>query len=85
MEKFVDKEWIDNVGDYSESQLVNIALGRIELDAEEYDTFYDILNEVTGMELIVKKLDTPGMATIYLGEGGKKVLPTYTYFVLLSL
>ena len=74
VDKFVDKGWIDNVGDYSEKELVNVALGRIQLDAKEFNTFYDILKEVTGMELIVKTLDTPGMATIYLGEGGEKVL-----------
>jgi len=56
---FIEKGWLNvtatATADRREDQLVTLVLGRIELDVNQYGEFIAILNDVPGMDLIVKK------------------------------
>ena len=54
-QKFKEKGWLPIAANPTEEELVELVLGRIELDASQYGEFIAILNGVPGMDLIVKK------------------------------
>ena len=58
-QKFKEKGWLSIAANSTEQELVALVLGRIELDASQYGEFIAILNDVPGMDLIVKKLYGP--------------------------
>ena len=58
-QKFKEKGWLPIAANPTEEELVELVLGRIELDASQYGEFIAILNGVPGMDLIVKKLSGP--------------------------
>ena len=63
--KLVTAGWIGG-GNLSADKLIDAVLGRIKLNATEFDAFYNILRQTRGMENspILKKLNPPGGMTI---------------------
>jgi len=59
-QKFKEKGWLSITNSPTEEQLVTHALGRIELDPNQYGKLIAMLKEISGMDLIVNKLT--GMA-----------------------
>lgn len=55
-EKYKQNEWIDIIANPSEDQLVAIAVERIKQDPKQHDLFIAMLNDITGMDLIVKNI-----------------------------
>ena len=54
--EYIKHEWLAKHASPKASALVEMALGRIELDVDEYEVFIKILKEIAGMGLIVGKL-----------------------------
>ena len=54
--KFMEKNWIDITAKPSAKELVVCACAKIELKASEFKTFLEMLNDMAGMSIIVKKL-----------------------------
>ena len=54
--KYIEAKWMGLSARPAEDQLVGLALGRILQDSQQFDVFIDMLRNITGMELIVKKL-----------------------------
>ena len=55
-QKFQKERWLSVGSDTGGEQLVTVALSRIENDAGQFQQFVDMLNDIDGMDLIVKKL-----------------------------
>ena len=55
-QKFQKERWLSVGSDTGGEQLVTVALSRIESDAGQFQQFVDMLNDIDGMDLIVKKL-----------------------------
>ena len=80
-QKFKGKGWLKIAANPTAEELVTLVLGRIELDASQYGEFIAILNDVEGMDLIVKTLTGVPMTSCLSslifgregeGEGGKE-------------
>lgn len=63
-ELFIEKDWIDSTDKPTESQLVEIALGRIKRDVNDYKEFVSILEKMSGMDQIVKLLPRKNLLTL---------------------
>ena len=59
--KFKDQGWLTPGEDSTAEKLVSHALGRIEMDPNQYGKFIIMLRDIEGMDLIVNKVT--GMAT----------------------
>ena len=58
--KFKEREWLDLPADPTEEQLVYQALGRIELDVNQFEVFVKMLDDIKGMDPIVQNLAIAG-------------------------
>ena len=56
MTKFKEQSWIGVCASPDAHALVRVVLGRIENDTGELKKFIDMLNVVSGMDQIVKKI-----------------------------
>ena len=54
--EYIKHKWLAKHARPEASALVEMALGRIELDVNEYEVFIEILKDIAGMGLIVGKL-----------------------------
>ena len=54
--KFIEREWLDLSADPKEKDLVTQALGRIELDVNQFEVFVEMLRDIEGMDQIVQIL-----------------------------
>lgn len=59
-ELYKKQEWISMEADTTETNLVNIALDRIQLKSSQFEVFVGMLKEITGMDLIVETLELTG-------------------------
>ena len=57
IQKLQQKRWIDIPCKSKEHELVRTALNRIKDDANEYYAFIDMLQNITGMDVVVKKMN----------------------------
>ena len=74
-QKFKGKGWLKLAANPTEEELVTLVLGRIELDVSQYGEFIGILNDIEGMDLIVKTLtgvpyDLLSIFSFFGREGG---------------
>lgn len=53
---FMQKEWIDIIAKPSEEELVTCACEKIKQKASNFETFVEMLHNITGMDQIVTKL-----------------------------
>ena len=58
--KFKEREWLDLPADPTEERLVTQALGRIELDVNQFEVFIKMLDDIKGMDQIVLNLAIAG-------------------------
>ena len=56
--KFIEEDWLDKLEDPIASELVTVVLNRIEADSRTFYKFLMMLCEISGMDLIAKKLTT---------------------------
>ena len=63
-QKFQKERWLSVGSDTGGERLVTVALSRIEIDAGQFQQFIDMLNDIDGMDQIVKKLT--GRYCIYI-------------------
>ena len=54
--QFREKEWIDITSQVNADGLTTLALTKIEMNAENYKVFIDMLNSVTGLQEIVARI-----------------------------
>lgn len=54
--EYQKQKWVNPNATPSETELVTIVLDRIKNDARQYDTFMDMIKNIEGMNLILKKL-----------------------------
>ena len=54
--KYKQGQWIDITGTPTEDQMVNLALQRIKQDPKQYDIFIDMLRDIPGMDITVKRI-----------------------------
>ena len=54
--QFREKEWIDITSQVNADELTSLALTKIEMNAENYKVFIDMLNSVTGLQEIVARI-----------------------------
>ena len=64
-QKFQKERWLSVGSDTGGERLVTVALSRIEHDARQFQQFIDMLNDIDGMDQIVKKL-TGRYCTVYI-------------------
>ena len=62
--KFQQERWISVGSNIGGEELVIVALSRIKADAGQFQQFIDMLNDIEGMDQIVKKLT--GRYCIYI-------------------
>lgn len=74
---YQQKGWIDISESLDEASLVRLVLTRISFDASQYRTFMDMLKAITGMDIIVKKIE--GTVAYPLLNCGVKLLISYRY------
>lgn len=55
--KYQQKEWIDITESPDETSLVRLVLTRISFDPSQYHIFMDMLKGITGMDIVVKKIE----------------------------
>ena len=55
-QKFQEERWLSVGSDTEGEGLVTVALSRIKNDAGQFQQFIDMLNDIDGMDQIVKKL-----------------------------
>ena len=53
---YKQKRWMNITVHPTEGQLVTLALDRIQQDSNQYDLFIDMLRDISGMDLIVKRI-----------------------------
>ena len=55
--RFIQNSWLNpTVKDPTADDLIKIVLNRIKEDASQYDEFRDMLSDMEGMDLLLKKL-----------------------------
>ena len=54
--KYKQKQWINITGKPTEDELVTLALNRIKQDPNQYDMFIDMLHDIPGMDITVKRI-----------------------------
>ena len=52
------KEWLPPYSKPSEEDLVSLIINRIELDANQFEVFIDMLHKTEGMDLVVHFLNS---------------------------
>lgn len=65
-ELYKKNRWIPMEADATETELVNIALERIQLKSSQFELFVGMLKEITGMDLIVETLELTGESLTYI-------------------
>ena len=53
---YKQKGWMNISVHPTEDQLVTLALDRIKQDSKQYDLFIDMLHDISGMDLTVKRI-----------------------------
>jgi hypothetical protein len=86
IQKYQQEQWIPITEHPDAGGLVTIALNRISTDARQYDVFIDMLKDITGMDIIVERIQgdrasggTQPAASPqpeYLAERGEGLEPT---------
>ena len=56
--KFMERKWLETTANPCEKDLVILALSRIEADSHTFRELVKMLNEISGMDLVVKTLTT---------------------------
>ena len=56
--KFMERKWLEVTANPCEKDLVILALSRIEADSHTFHELVKMLNEISGMDLVVKNLTT---------------------------
>ena len=56
IQKYQQEQWIPITEQPDAGGLVTIALNRISTDARQYDVFIDMLKDITGMDIIVERI-----------------------------
>ena len=56
--KFIERKWLDITANPSERELVILALSRIKENSQIFYEFVKILEDIGGMNLVVKSLTT---------------------------
>ena len=54
--KYQENKWMDVQEQPDEQALIAIALQRIEMNCQQFDTFVSMLKGITGMDLVVKAI-----------------------------
>ena len=55
--QFIQNSWLSpNVKNTTANDLVGVVLNRIKDDPSQYDDFHDMLSDMEGMDLLLKKL-----------------------------
>lgn len=62
--QFQMKKWLDITTRASEKTLVQVALGRIQQDARQFEIFVHMLRNVTGLEDILQRITGTGVLGI---------------------
>lgn len=58
-------KWLDTEKNLTESELVKLALSKIELDPSQFDVFIDMLRDTAGMSWVVGKITGGELICIY--------------------
>ena len=66
--KFVEKGWIRGGDNLTPDQICTMALGRIELDANQFGDFVDILKDTRGMDIIAHTLECTFTTTVLVSQ-----------------
>ena len=53
----MEKDWLDISANPNAKELVTLALKRIEISSHAFDEFMRMLSEISGMDLVAKKLN----------------------------
>ena len=56
--KFMERKWLEITAKPSETDLVLLALSRIEGNSHTFHELVKMLNEISGMDLVVQNLTT---------------------------
>lgn len=67
-ELYKKHKWIAMETNATETNLVNIALERIQLKSGQFELFVGMLKEITGMDLIVQNLELTGESLYHTSD-----------------
>ena len=56
--KFMERKWLEITTKPSETDLVLLTLSRVEKDSHTFHELVKMLDEISGMDLVLKKLTT---------------------------